>query len=248
MNSLAAHNYYEANRNGRDFFVGDIHGKHSLLMLALEQINFDFSVDRLFSVGDVIDRGEDSFYCLLLANKNWFIPVIGNHEQFLREIDDNNMYKKFSWYENGGGWWENLAVQEKLLAKNIIAKNFCLTLSVDTAGGKVGVVHAQYPLDKWPMHADDVNKDNLFKLLWSRDYLRNGHTHSTAGIDFIVSGHTPISKARLEKQLLFIDSGCGHLPNEKRPTPHLTICEFQKKHIDVYAVAEQHFELSKIDI
>lgn len=248
MNTLSAYHYYAQNRNGRDFFVGDIHGKYALLMQALTKIDFDFNTDRLFSVGDLIDRGEASFNCLLVAQKEWFIPVLGNHEQFLREAESGDIGNKFVWYQNGGGWWESLTVRGKELAKHIVEHNFVLTLSVDTLAGKVGVVHAQYPLNQWPLNESDINKDTLYELLWSRDIVSKGDQHPIAGIDFIVCGHTPVNKPQFKKKQLFIDTGCGHLPNITSPEPHLTICEFKKEHIEVYALAEQLYKFSKIKL
>ncbi|MCW8994392.1 MAG: protein phosphatase, partial [Psychromonas sp.] len=61
MITVSVHHHYQQNDQGRDFFVGDIHGKYGLLMLALSNVNFNANVDRLFSVGDLIDRGEASF-------------------------------------------------------------------------------------------------------------------------------------------------------------------------------------------
>lgn len=42
----------QRNIHGRDFVVGDIHGHFTRLEAALQQVDFDRSVDRLFSVGD----------------------------------------------------------------------------------------------------------------------------------------------------------------------------------------------------
>lgn len=248
MFSLAAHHYYPQNPNGRDFFVGDIHGKYALLTRALVNLDFDFNADRLFSVGDLIDRGEASFNCLLLAQKEWFIPVLGNHEQFLRETADGDIYNKFVWYQNGGGWWEGLTARGRALAVEIIEQNYSFTLSVETPAGKVGVVHAQYPLNQWPLDESDINQYMLDELLWSRNILSNGNQHPIAGIDFIVSGHTPLITPLFKNKQLFIDTGCGHVPSTFIPEPHLTICEFKKEHIDVHAQAEEFYELSEIEI
>ena len=57
---------FEENRQGRDFVVGDVHGEFGVLENALEQIQFDFQVDRLFCVGDLIDRGPQT--CSVLRN------------------------------------------------------------------------------------------------------------------------------------------------------------------------------------
>lgn len=254
--TLSTHCNYSKNTKGHDFFVGDIHGKLSLLMHALHQIHFDVNVDRLFSVGDVIDRGEASFNCLLLTKENWFIPVMGNHEQFLSDIDNSDVYKKSIWYANGGAWWECVNNEQRREAKSVVFRNFSLTLSVDTLAGKVGVVHAQYPFARWPINEDDINKDALYKLLWSRENRQSGIENASAnasvnaveGVDFIVSGHTPINKARLKGRQLFIDTGCGHVANERINNPHLTLCEFKENSIEIYAVTEQFFEVSTIVI
>lgn len=49
------------NSLGRDFVVGDLHGYYAELMQALEQVSFDFTQDRLLAVGDLINRGPDSY-------------------------------------------------------------------------------------------------------------------------------------------------------------------------------------------
>ncbi|MCW8996498.1 MAG: hypothetical protein OQK77_11855, partial [Psychromonas sp.] len=74
------------------------------------------------------------------------------------------------------------------------------------------------------------------------------HSHPIAGIDFIVSGHTPLNKPLFKNKQLFIDTGCGHFPNVVNRYPHLTICEFKKEHVEVYEQAEQLDEFSKIKI
>ncbi len=69
-----------ANPQGRDFVIGDLHGHYPSLVDLLAQVSFDDSVDRLFSVGDLIDRGPDSLACLQLLQQPWFYAVLGNHE------------------------------------------------------------------------------------------------------------------------------------------------------------------------
>ena len=45
-----------ANLRGRDLAVGDIHGHFQRLQQCLDAVGFDPAVDRLFSVGDLVDR------------------------------------------------------------------------------------------------------------------------------------------------------------------------------------------------
>ncbi|MDD2748662.1 metallophosphoesterase [Acidithiobacillus thiooxidans] len=72
-----------ANPVGRDFIVGDLHGCRALLDGLLAQVSFDTEKDRLFSVGDLVDRGPDSAGCLALLKEPWFYPVLGNHDAML---------------------------------------------------------------------------------------------------------------------------------------------------------------------
>lgn len=76
-----------ANVEGRDFVVGDIHGCFDELGKLLLHVKFDPNYDRLFSTGDLIDRGPRSLECFSLLNKKWFYSVLGNHEDlFLSKV------------------------------------------------------------------------------------------------------------------------------------------------------------------
>ncbi len=74
------------NNRGKDYVVGDLHGCFSLLERLLEAVDFDPNCDRLFSVGDLIDRGPDSLRCLELLAEPWFFAVQGNHEYMLLDF------------------------------------------------------------------------------------------------------------------------------------------------------------------
>lgn len=91
-----------SNPNGRDFVVGDLHGCFGLLERLLDAVRFDPACDRLFSVGDLVDRGPDSLRCMSFLEAPWFHAVRGNHESMLLEY--------FEPYLSGGGLddWENV--------------------------------------------------------------------------------------------------------------------------------------------
>jgi serine/threonine protein phosphatase 1 len=72
---------YSRNALGRDFAVGDVHGCFSLLDAELAARGFDPSRDRLFSVGDLIDRGAESPSVLEAVHRHQIKAVRGNHEQ-----------------------------------------------------------------------------------------------------------------------------------------------------------------------
>jgi serine/threonine protein phosphatase 1 len=103
-----------ANRSGRDFVVGDLHGCRKNLDHLLQLVEFDRSVDRLISVGDLVDRGPNSLDCLLLLKAPWFHAVMGNHEQlmlnfFASWLADGSSPDPYtdaglSFLLNGGNW------------------------------------------------------------------------------------------------------------------------------------------------
>jgi hypothetical protein len=57
-----------------------------LLDRLLDHVRFDPACDRLFSVGDLIDRGPDSLRSLEFLEAPWFYAVKGNHEDLLLEF------------------------------------------------------------------------------------------------------------------------------------------------------------------
>jgi serine/threonine protein phosphatase 1 len=82
------------------YVVADIHGCDEALLNVLGKVNFDYENDRLIQLGDLVDRGENSWEVLeiLLKVKN-LILIKGNHDEMFRLYLDN-YDPKFSeqWY------------------------------------------------------------------------------------------------------------------------------------------------------
>lgn len=106
--------HFAINTAGRDFAVGDIHGHFTRLQAALNAAGFDPAVDRLFSVGDLVDRGPESEDVIRWLNKPWFHPVRGNHDDYVCRYDSCDQE---NWLYNGGAWflggprWSRLTMQ-----------------------------------------------------------------------------------------------------------------------------------------
>lgn len=101
--------YFARNVQGRDFVVGDIHGAFDLVLRAMEQAKFDPAIDRLFSVGDLIDRGNGSHRCVKLLAQPYVHVVRGNHEDMLIDLykdgEPAHEILMFAARSNGFGWW-----------------------------------------------------------------------------------------------------------------------------------------------
>ncbi len=112
MEALPLVRHLPENLQGKDYVVGDLHGCYGLLEQLLEQARFDTACDRLFSVGDLIDRGSESFRCLQLLAEPWFYAVQGNHELMLLEFLASGLLGNLEeddepeFFLNGGEWIE----------------------------------------------------------------------------------------------------------------------------------------------
>lgn len=91
----------------RTFAIGDIHGCCRTFEALLQKIGYSRS-DRLFLLGDYIDRGPDSRgvveRLLSLRSDGYQIrPILGNHEDLLLKcIDSGNEEDLLTWLDNGG--------------------------------------------------------------------------------------------------------------------------------------------------
>jgi len=65
-----------------DYIVGDVQGCISSLKKLLAKINFSYDSDRLFFLGDVVNRGENNLETMkfILSHQDNFEIVLGNHD------------------------------------------------------------------------------------------------------------------------------------------------------------------------
>ena len=197
---------YPINKKGTDYVVGDIHGEYQKLISQLYRIGFDKEKDRLFSVGDLIDRGPDNLKCLGLIEEPWFHAVCGNHEDMM-------LTSSPYWYPNGGDWHhsevENASSEIKKHYNRLFKKAKALpyAITVYTEYGSVGICHAQPPTNDW----EDVAMGNcshyhIQEMMWGRSDVKNVRP-PVDNVTYTVHGHTPCKKPIINQNRIFIDSG-----------------------------------------
>lgn len=197
---------FDRNRTGRDFVVGDIHGCFKRLETSLWELSFDESKDRLFSVGDLVDRGPDSELCKEWLSRDWFYAVRGNHEQMA--IDSaKGLYGEASYAANGGSWFLALPQHERRSFSDLF-ENLPLVIEVETDAGLVGIVHADCPCEIWSDFVSRLDEREIQNCaIWSRDRIIDLDTSGVEGIHALYVGHTPLKSAKTLGNVHFIDTG-----------------------------------------
>jgi len=204
---------FQKNTRGKDFVVGDIHGTYTKLYEQLDAIGFNKETDRLFCVGDLIDRGMESEHVLDFLSLPYVHAVMGNHEQMCIDAFNGSEYMLASFYMNGGMWWESVPQAKK----NVIAYELMelpLAIEIETDYGRVGVVHADVPYSDWEEiykleGAEDNMKTEGIKniMLWSRDRINNSITSGVKNIEHVYVGHTPLNDSISLGNVTYIDTG-----------------------------------------
>lgn len=201
---------FPINTVGRDFAVGDIHGHFTLLQQTLDAAGFDPAVDRLFSVGDLVDRGPECRSSIDWLAKPWFHPVRGNHDDYVVRFDTCDLD---NWVYNGGAWFLGMPFDEQ----REFAVQFGelpIAIEVETEGGLVGLVHADCPFPSWLQlqfaltGALQPKELNLVKntCMWSRSRIEHGDTDGVQDVRAMVVGHTPLRQAAVLGNVHYIDT------------------------------------------
>lgn len=200
--------YFPINTEGTDYAVGDIHGCFSLVQKELDAINFDPTKDRLFSVGDLVDRGSESNVVLEWLEKPWFHAILGNHEAMLIDADLNSDRPQDSdHFINGGQWFYMLTRDEQIELKERF-RQLPYIMQVQTKAGNIGIVHADYPYQDWDMlKRMPVNELDLYRYLWSRERINHPNLFPIENIRAVIHGHTPVYCMMVINNIYFIDTG-----------------------------------------
>ncbi|MGK0173918.1 MAG: serine/threonine protein phosphatase 1 [Ulvibacter sp.] len=138
--------YIVKNVNGTDYICSDIHGHFYILEAELKNVSFNEETDRLFSLGDLIDRGDDSDQVLEWLEKPWFYAIQGNHERILiNAYESQSDMLRHQWFAWGGQWAEDITDEEIEPFYNALSK---LPIAIElelSNNAKVGLVHAELP-------------------------------------------------------------------------------------------------------
>lgn len=241
---------FQTNKHGRDFVIGDLHGCYDDFLCVLEKLDFNKEKDRMFSVGDLVDRGPKSLECAQLVLEPSFFAVQGNHEQIMLDaVRSNDPYKLHCWFMCGGGWWETAKNGDSSKLEGVVEAIALLPLVIIVGENEnqFKIVHAELPdyattqmIMQWQFSAQEENN-----MLWGRskifqrDYLQQHVSNENIWNQSLVyCGHTPIQDPLLVKNHLYIDGGAVfyYLNAQKAPSTKfsLIIAEPNAKKVHIW--------------
>ena len=221
---------FEKNTTGSDYVVGDIHGCFHLLRRLLTQVNFNPEIDRLFSVGDLIDRGPHSEEVLEWLDYPWFHPIYANHEHILvtsfEELQNQRSGSAMTatHLTNGGAWFQLLETEQQCeYAQRLSQLPWGIEIEVE-GGITVGLVHAEVPYDDWSTFKErlknpekpEVTSSLIYvpnvlerKALWSKDIIRGQDPlfKGVANIHMVCVGHKIVPAPIYRYNVLYLDTG-----------------------------------------
>lgn len=202
---------FKINKLGRDFVVGDIHGAYGTLRQAMAAAQFNPVLDRLFSVGDLIDRGADSGRAMEFLSKPWFHAIRGNHDHDFSQLSVAELRHLGASNWNGLGWVlgatdQDVAEMQKRLGR------LPLAMEVQTRRGSVGLVHGDVPAGMgWAefVAAIEAGNEQVAQVtLWGRERVQSNDESGVPGVDRVFVGHTVQWKgARRYGNVYAIDTG-----------------------------------------
>lgn len=195
----------------RIFAVGDIHGCLDRFLNILSQIDLH-KEDQFYLLGDMIDRGSDSFgvinNILKLQRDGYDIqPIMGNHENMLLAcLDAEEGTEDLElWLENGGiETLESYGVgtPDEIPMEHL---NFIVDLPFYIMTDKFIFVHGSLNMKLKDPLADEGRET----MIWGRNRITSTRK---IGNRTVVSGHTILPLEEIKKTLhtkhIQLDNGC----------------------------------------
>lgn len=164
----------------RTYAMSDLHGEYDKFIQMLNLIEFN-NQDRLFILGDVVDRGSNPIILLqYIMNKNNMTLLLGNHEDMmLKSLISKDLRL---WFKNGGevtyNQFMNLNTEEQNKIYNYL-ENLQTKIIID---------------DYWFLSHSGIDPNKNFELQDKDDYIWTREKfYKNKGIEgyFYIFGHTP---------------------------------------------------------
>ena len=210
------------------YVCSDLHGQYELYRLILSQIK---DGEKLYILGDVIDRGPDGIKILkdILENKDKIELFVGNHElMMVQSLFANDEIERQNWLRDSNGGRKtqedflSLSPEEQENIKNLLM-NATVHSEITIGGEKIYLVHAKSDktTDKGKETVLDYLNENrgkeLYDCVWARtgDIKNKGNPEVWKEEDiakddtFTIIGHTPTDNNKIDVHDTYAVIDCG---------------------------------------
>ena len=180
--------------------LADIHGNYQALITVLDHVE-RWEPDLVLVLGDIINRGSRSRECLHLIqkkqNKESWLVIKGNHEEYVLEFDHPDSPRSGPWFEMMKFiyWTYQNLTPEDISAVKELPEEITLPLP---GGGKLIAVHASLGGIRVGIYPDHDQKE-LVNLI-------------DPGVDLFLVGHTHQPLIRKVGNTLVVNAGSIGLP------------------------------------
>ena len=206
---------FNKNEFGTDYGLGDIHGGFDLVYESLKNVNFNENQDRLFCVGDLIDRGMFSTHIIDFLKLPFVHAIRGNHEDMLLDFyekNPNETDKEFfnAGYHNGMSWFLENDIDKRAEILDILSE-LPLVIEINSERGLIGLVHADIPRNiHWEDFKTEIlngNEKIIETALWGRARLLNEIIEDIPGLGRLYVGHTVQNNVKKFGNVVALDTG-----------------------------------------
>ena len=196
---------------GRDIVVGDVHGCFRTLERALGEIAFDPARDRLFGVGDLVNRGPHSADAVEWLESRFDAVTLGNHDVAVRSWFRS---KLLNLPEEDEGWLCDIPPRDYRRWWDALV-SLPPTLTIETHHGPIGVFHAEAPDPDWD-RAVELLKNGVDEAYGSAFLGHETKVDQDAawarpvkGLRAMVHGHWPVEEVAPALNRWNVDTGAG---------------------------------------
>lgn len=189
--------------------ISDIHGCYRTFMELLKQLPHN----DICILGDMIDRGNDSYKVVDYIKSNNIKCILGNHEDMAIQVSNSSPFDEFNlmaWWYNNGGNTTRKSYKEHNMDINIHInwfKTLPLYLEYTNKDSQHYILSHSNINMVWDKRGIEPE---IFKewCLWSRYFDKSMYGDSKINKSINIIGHTPKQYVVEDEDLIFIDTGC----------------------------------------
>ena len=212
------------------YVVSDLHGQRELFRRLLQKINFNQN-DKMYVIGDVIDRGPQPVQLLrdIKATPNMEL-LIGNHECMMlralnldgtiRDMESFSLWANFNGGEVTYKRFLDISEAERTELYNWLLDRK-LTTAIELGGQKYYLTHAMVDERYIDIPVKEVPFNDVWKIVWNSPYRDDDDGTKCSFLDYpqdgiTVMGHVPVVRCHHkdltpyeQMNTINIDGGCS---------------------------------------